>query len=88
MKYIRCKLLDGDNVIAEDIDVLLEETQTILRSWRGRFELPITKNLKSGSSFKIMLEDGRSGEIIILDIKIISQSNNQLVRFTGTGPLK
>jgi hypothetical protein len=83
MKYIKCKILDGNNVIAENIDVLINESppSSISKSWQGGFELPFN-SVKLGGKYELILEDGRSGDIIITRINI------NLVKFIGTGPLK
>jgi len=86
MKYVKCKLLDGDNVIAKEIDVLIIENKGVLYSWEGKFESFHAQNFKPNKSLKIILEDGRSGDIIITGHRA-TQQGKALIDFRGSGAL-
>lgn len=53
----------------------------------GSFKLPIEKNIKAGGPYRLILDDGRSGDIIITNIER-SSSGKHLVNFKGSGLLK
>ena len=62
----RAKVLQGDEVILDGVDVWLNVTQgPSLKSWDGHFDLDkSTRNWMSGN-YRIVLEDGRSGEFFV-----------------------
>lgn len=88
-KRVKGDILDGDNVIAENIDLLLIESMSSvgMRSWSARCALPTGATLVVGNSYELRLEDGRSGEIIMAEIKADS-SGGRSARLRGNGPLE
>ena len=88
MKPIRAQILKGDEVILDDLDVWLNETEgPSLKSWDGHFDLDqFSVDLMSGG-FRIVLADGRSGDILVTNITTGSNLETG-VDFKGTGPLQ
>ncbi|MEW6183710.1 MAG: hypothetical protein AB1500_11165 [Bacillota bacterium] len=75
--------------LIEDIHLWLEEvkdSRSGLRNWYGSFSIPHEKNIEPGGLYRLTLEDGRSGDIIISNVQI--DENEVFIRFMGTGPLK
>ena len=88
MEPIRAQILKGDEVILDEAEVWLNETQgPSLKSWAGHFELDQPSvDLMSGT-FRIVLADGRSGEFFVTNMSTGSNSETG-VDFQGTGPLQ
>lgn len=89
MEQVCGKIKKGDSVLIENVSILIDSTinkKSKLKEWHGSFVLPALKNITPGSPFQLFLDDGRSGNIIITDIKITS-SAKQLFYFMGSGPL-
>ena len=76
---------EGDNIILENIHLWFVVTESRgLKSWHGGFKLPSTKYIEP-DAYKLFLEDGRSGEIIIDKINISGKTMS--VHFQGSGPI-
>ena len=90
MENIKGKIMDGSNIIAENVDMVITESppSSKLKSWQGSFKLPSNLILETGVPLKLILEDGRSGKIFVRNIKSSSESKRYLVVFIGSGPLK
>ena len=57
-----------------------------IKSWYGVFQLPTAQDVEPGGPYRIVLDDGRTGDILITNVTISSHSPTQ-VSFRGTGPL-
>ena len=57
-------------------------------TWGGAFELNHPRQyIKSGASYRLKLEDGRSGTIVIVDFDESMGSTDPWVSFRGSGAL-
>lgn len=84
------KIKEGDSTIIENIPILFEfkkNPRSGLTEWHGSFKLPIEKNIRPGGPYRLILDDGRSGDIIITNIER-SSSGKHVVNFKGSGLLK
>ena len=90
MAYTKCKVLDGDKVIAENVDVEIIEDLPLVgtTSWKGGFYLPSGVTVRAGASLKLLLEDGRSGQILVTGNSPRSGATSNLIVFVGSGGLE
>ncbi len=68
MTLIHGSIRQNDQTLFEDIEIQIFETtdaQSGLDSWYGSFTLPQGIDIEPGSPYHLLLEDGRSGDIII-----------------------
>jgi len=84
------KIKKGDSTIIENIPIWIDfkiDPRSKLSEWHGSFTLPIKKNISpAGSPYRLILDDGRSGDIIITNLK--ANSSGRLVFiFKGSGSL-
>lgn len=79
---------EGDTRLLKGVTVHVEEVQKPfgLRTWYGSFELAAGQNIEPGGPYRIELDDGRSGNILITEI-VLSGAGRTQVSFQGTGPL-
>jgi hypothetical protein len=76
--------LDGQVRVEHIIGLLQIRTDRAGRTrWQGSFEVPADFDLDSRRTYRLVLEDGRSGEILFGDIQPL---DGRLV-FVGSGPL-
>lgn len=76
---------DGTTELLKDIVVRIQEVHGKTRSsWHGSFEIG-DKHIPLGE-YKIKLEDGRSGDVIISNMSTGSHGKTQMA-FQGSGPL-
>ena len=89
MKNLRGTIKKGDEVILEDVEVFLtvKKPPLGLQEWHGTFKLPEFRYFEPGQQYKLILEDGRSGQIIIGG-GTISPPFPASVSFQGSGDLK
>lgn len=90
MDEIKADIFSGKELMFENITVYITlSTDRIsnLKEWRGIFYVPITQDIDTGGPYRIELKDGRSGNILITNIKINFQKPCE-VFFVGSGPLK
>lgn len=92
MERMKGRILDGDTVIAENLDVVILETpsRTGRPDWRGSFEVSFDVNIEPGRDeyYELVLEDGRSGKILITNIRISSQTQSKSIKFVVSGGLE
>jgi len=84
------KIKKGDSTIIENIPIWIDfkvYPRSKLSEWHGSFKLPIEKNIRPGGPYRLILDDGRSGDIIITNIER-SSSGKHVVNFKGSGLLK
>jgi len=87
MRTLQASIWKGDKVLVDNVTVYLEEETSPggLKSWYGVFQLPVMEHIEP-DTFRIELDDGRGGEILISHVTMSSQAPTQ-VTFTGSGPL-
>ena len=81
------KIKKGDSTIIENISIWIDfkvDPRSKLSEWHGSFKLPVEKNIVPGGPYRLILEDGRSGNIIITNLRPNS-SGRSVVIFKGTG---
>jgi hypothetical protein len=80
--YIEANILKNDVIVLKNVGVWLEEITDIdgVKSWKGGF---VNENfdLELNGSYKIILEDGREGHIVI------STKDKECIIFEGHGSL-
>ncbi len=88
-KRVKGDILDGETVMAESLNVVLTEStsSTGMRSWLGTCALPSDATLVVGNSYELRLEDGRSGEVIVVGISADS-GGGRIARLRGNGALE
>lgn len=88
MEYLRASVKEAEEVLFENLGVNLyvRKSASGLEDWYGSFELPAGGHIEPVGPYKLILEDGRSGDILISDISISSDLPT-LVHFLGSGPL-
>jgi len=89
MEQIYGKIKKGDTVLIDNIPILISSrTNQIskLSEWYGSFVSPTFIDIMPAGSFQLFLDDGRSGNIIITNMKM-NNSTKQVFYFTGNGPL-
>ena len=89
MEPIQARILRGDEVVQEKIDVWLNVIQDgSMKSWEGHFDLTELGPELLGETFRIVLADGRTGEFVITNMSTDSKSMETGVDFRGKGPLE
>ncbi len=86
----KANILKDEEVILEDLDVWVDvHDDGVLKSWDGHFALdqPSPCDLMSGN-LRIVLDDGRSGELFVTRINTGADFSEINVDFQGTGPLE
>lgn len=77
------KIKKGDSTIVENIPIWIDfktDPRSKLPEWHGSFTLPIKKNISPADNpYRLILDDGRSGDIIITNLK--ANSSGRLVLF-------
>ena len=76
---------DGTTEVLKNIVVRIEEVGGHIRSWHGSFEIG-DKPIPLGGPYRIKLDDGRSGDILINNMSTGSHDETQMA-FQGSGPL-
>lgn len=75
---------DGITELLKDIVVTIQEVGGNISSWKGSFEIG-AKHVELGQ-YRIKLDDGRSGDIVINNMSAGSGEETRMV-FQGSGPL-
>ena len=89
MVVLRGTILSGDEILVKHSAVYINEktdSDSGIVRWFGSFDLPTGTHIEPGGPYRIQLEDGRSGNILVLNVQIGSISGS-VVDFQGTGPL-
>ncbi len=84
MEHLRGSILDGQDVILDDVDVSLKVTEDHQGrvEWHGCFAVPSDRcELTLKRTYRLVVTDGRSGDIEVAG----RQSNVSRVMFTGSG---
>ncbi len=78
----------GDDMLADRVNVWFEKVQHgKLYDWHGGLTMPGGVSMPTGGPYRLTLDDGRSGEIVITNIRV-SSSDKTEATFEGSGPLK
>ncbi len=80
---------DGQTVL-DDIEIRLHvhEPPQGLKSWRGSFSVDVSKVFEpDDEKYRLVLADGRTGEMIITSWTLNSRYSAMPVEFVGSGPL-
>jgi hypothetical protein len=88
MERVRGRILKGDKVVLEDLDITLYFVTPAKRlpSWSGSCHLSDPgAYIAPGRPYRLVLEDGRSGEIFVSGLGPSTRGTG--VRFTGSGSL-
>ena len=75
---------DGTTEVLKDIVVWIEEVSGHIRSWHGSFE--IGKPIPLEGQYRIKLDDGRSGDILMTNMSAGSHEEIRMT-FQGSGAL-
>lgn len=84
---------DGRTIL-QDIAVRVCESDSapIGQQWFGSFDLPSDATLREGGRYRLILADGRSGDILIENTEVAADSDEHegrlLVGFMGVGVLQ
>ncbi len=88
MERVRGKILDGEKVVFDNVDIgieIIEPPLSGVKTWYGAFTVEGLSGVEPGGPYRLILEDGRSGNIRINKLK--SSSSWTTVLFEGNGPL-
>jgi hypothetical protein len=84
------KIKKGDSTIIENIPIWIDfkiDPRSKLSKWHGSLTLLNEKNISPADNpYRLILDDGRSGDIIITNLKINS-SGRFVIIFQGSGGL-
>jgi hypothetical protein len=89
MERVGGRILDGDIILAADVEVMLEVITPPLgpKSWHGALVLSDPWPLEPSGLLRLELEDGRSGTILVSNTEY-STPGQTTVLFEGTGALE
>jgi len=87
MEHVRGRVLDGDKVLAEGIEITaVVDPRARSKRWYGCFIVSGAWSPELSGPFRLEFDDGRSGEILVRRTKS-SDSEQTTVFFDGTGAL-
>ena len=90
MERVRGKiLLDGEKVIFDNVDIgieIIEPLPSGVKAWYGAFTVEGLSGVEPGGPYRLILEDGRSGDMLINKLEM--SSTRTTVFFQGKGPLR
>ncbi len=89
MPFHRCAIcLDDGSVVATDLQVALEESDRDgLPQWYGTITLTHVMTLSAGQKYRLMLDDGRTGEFLVRR-NTSAGDTSRAVAIHGMGPLR
>ena len=89
MPFHRAAISQEDgSVVAQDVDVALEETNRDgVLGWYATITVKHVISLASGQRYRLVLDDGRSGEFVVRR-NTFAGGVNRAVAIVGTGPLQ
>jgi hypothetical protein len=87
MEHFRGRLEDSGKVLAEPIEgsFQVHGRPNGLKSWDGSFVLPSGQFVEPGGPYRLVLDDGRSADLLVTTGSYGSHQPSVVV-FTGTGP--
>lgn len=91
MEEVEGTILDGDTVVVSGTTVLLDARDVPAGStdgagWHAHVALPLDFVVAPAEQMRLVLADGRSGPVEILDPPVV-EGDRVLHIFTGMGPL-
>ena len=86
MECLTAKIVKGSLVIAEGLEVWLARSGNEDADWNGSFELPPEVHVDVGTTYQLVLEDGRSGTFTVTNVGADDAQPHQ-VGFRGTTAL-
>jgi hypothetical protein len=89
MAYFSGTVMRGDQVAVDGVSGRLDYVTFPNggSEWRGEFRLPQGQSAPAGGGYRLVLDDGRSGDIII-SRSSIGGHQATAVNFEGSGPLR
>ncbi len=91
MEHFHGKLLEGDQILLEDIDGYLghHDRKNGMKTYFGYFELPTerTKAINDRNTYKLVLDDGRCASIFT-DIHPTNHPGQSVAEFHVSGSLR
>lgn len=87
MVFHRCEVWEQDRTIVKDIRVALDEDDRAgSQSWYGTMTLTEGAALIAGQRYRLVLDDGRTGEFTV-QRNTSAGETNRAVAIRGAGPL-
>ena len=88
MENVRGRILKDERVVLDDLDITIYHATPAadVPSWRGGFYLDEPGAHIDPGEYRLVLEDGRSGEVVIGSVSL-GMSNRTRVSFNGSGSL-
>jgi hypothetical protein len=89
MRHAYGTIKDGDKILIENVAIWYDVTidpRSGLKGWYGSFTSQTEKYVEPGRPYRLILDDGRSGDILISNVEI--RGSDCTVRFRGSGTLK
>ena len=87
IEHARGKITRGGDMLADGVDVWIEKVQHgELYGWHGGLALPPGHSIGVGGPYRLELDDGRSGEILVTNIRFSGSAQTEAT-FEGSGPL-
>ena len=85
IEHARGKITRGGAVLADGVDVWIEKVlHGMLYDWNGGLTLPEDHSIGVGGPYRLELDDGRSGEILVTKMRF---SGTEAI-FQGSSTLK
>jgi hypothetical protein len=78
---VRGDIVQDEQILLRNIEVQIKEAKLNAKQWRGQFVASSAVRLDPGRLYKLRLDDGRSGDIII------TGAAGDMMRFRGVGIL-
>ena len=89
MPFHRCAVCEVDGrMIAKEVTVMIEETtRHDAAEWYGTISVTHLTSLEAGRRYRLVLDDGRSGEFLVRR-NTFAGDTNRSVAIHGAGPLR
>jgi hypothetical protein len=88
MAFHRCTIHGADGaVVVEGVKVMIEEEEGDEGGWHGTLSVTHRTPVLAGQRYRLVLDDGRSGEILIRR-NTFAGGDDRAVAFRGQGPLR
>ncbi len=88
IEHARGKITRDDDILADSVDVWFEKVQYgKLCDWDGGLALRRGHSIGVGVPYRLELDDGRSGEILVTNIRFSGSAQTNAL-FQGTSSLK
>jgi hypothetical protein len=88
MPFYKCTVcLDDGSEVCRDVPTTIETTERDGRTeWYGTITIPHLTTLEAGKRYRLLVEDGRSGEFLVRR-NTFAGGENRAVAIHGTGAL-